>query len=72
MKSRVSVKFPIGQPLPLDLITRIVQFRVNENLQKAAAKANKKGCDRTASGDLIADDIMGAGLSWSGVVHGGG
>jgi uncharacterized protein YdhG (YjbR/CyaY superfamily) len=40
--SKGAVKFPIGQPLPLDLITRIVQFRVNENLQKAAAKANKK------------------------------
>jgi len=27
-----SVQFPLDQPLPLDLIRRIVEFRVNENL----------------------------------------
>ena len=27
-----SVKFPINKPMPLDLISRIVKFRVNENL----------------------------------------
>lgn len=29
-----SVQFPLTEPLPLDLITRIVKFRVNENLKK--------------------------------------
>ncbi len=29
-----SVQFPLDQPMPLDLITRIVQFRVQENLAK--------------------------------------
>lgn len=29
-----SVQFPIDKPLPLDLITRIVKFRVADNLQK--------------------------------------
>jgi len=29
-----SVQFPIDQPLPVDLIQRIVQFRVQENLSK--------------------------------------
>ncbi len=29
-----SVQFPIDQPMPLDLITRIVKFRVAENLAK--------------------------------------
>lgn len=29
-----SVQFPINKPLPLELITRIVQFRVKENLNK--------------------------------------
>ena len=33
-----SVQFPHDQPLPLDLIARIVEFRVRENLDKAAAK----------------------------------
>jgi len=29
-----SVQFPLNQPLPLDLISRIVAFRVKENLRK--------------------------------------
>ena len=28
-----SVQFPVGQPLPKDLITRIVKFRVVENME---------------------------------------
>ena len=27
-----SVQFPLGQPLPLDLVKRIVEYRVKENL----------------------------------------
>jgi len=30
-----SVQFPLGNPLPLDLITRIVEFRCKENLHKS-------------------------------------
>jgi len=33
-----SVQFPIGQPLPLSLISRIVRFRVAENLSKGKKK----------------------------------
>jgi uncharacterized protein YdhG (YjbR/CyaY superfamily) len=33
--------FSFDQPLPLDLITKIVRFRVAENLEKAEAKARK-------------------------------
>ena len=33
-----SVKFPIDKPMPLELITKIVQFRVNENLGKGKKK----------------------------------
>lgn len=40
--SKGAVKFPINQPLPLELISKIVQWRVNENLNNAAAKALKK------------------------------
>jgi len=32
--SKGAVRFPLDQPLPLDLVTRIVQFRAAENLQK--------------------------------------
>lgn len=39
--SKGSIHFPIDQPLPMDLITRIVQFRVEENLARAASKAAK-------------------------------
>ena len=30
-----SVQFPLDKPIPYDLITKIVQFRVQENLKKA-------------------------------------
>lgn len=33
-----SVQFPLDQPMPLDLITRIVKFRVAENLAKGGKK----------------------------------
>lgn len=35
-----SVKFPLDQPMPYDLIAKIVRFRVAENLAKA--KSSKK------------------------------
>jgi uncharacterized protein YdhG (YjbR/CyaY superfamily) len=37
-----SVQFPLDQPLPYDLIRRIVAFRVAENVAKAAAKRGKR------------------------------
>jgi uncharacterized protein YdhG (YjbR/CyaY superfamily) len=40
-QGRGSVQFPIGEPLPLDLIAQIVKFRVQENLEKAAARGKK-------------------------------
>ncbi|MBC8003876.1 MAG: DUF1801 domain-containing protein [Verrucomicrobia bacterium] len=40
--SKGTIRFPINEPLPLELISRIVQFRVQENLQKAEAKKKKK------------------------------
>jgi uncharacterized protein YdhG (YjbR/CyaY superfamily) len=36
--SKGAVQFPLDQPLPLDLVRRIVEFRVAENLQKAPKK----------------------------------
>ena len=36
--SRGTVQFPLDEPLPVDLITKIVRHRVQENLQKAATK----------------------------------
>jgi uncharacterized protein YdhG (YjbR/CyaY superfamily) len=37
-----SVKFPLDRPIPFALITKIVKFRVNENIDRAAAKGKKK------------------------------
>ena len=37
-----SVQFPLNQPMPLDLITRIVKYRVAENLEKAKAKPGRQ------------------------------
>jgi len=36
--SKGAVQFPLNKPLPFELISRIVQFRVNENLLKAKTK----------------------------------
>lgn len=37
-----SVQFPMDKPLPYELISRIVKFRVAENVAKAEAKRKKK------------------------------
>lgn len=37
-----SVQFPLDQPMPLDLIRRIVEFRVQETLAKAGAKTRAR------------------------------
>ncbi len=37
-----SVQFPLDEPIPFDLISKIVKFRVKENLERAAAKRKKK------------------------------
>ncbi len=37
-----SVRFPLDKPIPYDLISRIVKFRVKENLAKAEAKGKRK------------------------------
>jgi uncharacterized protein YdhG (YjbR/CyaY superfamily) len=36
-----SIQFPLSQPIPYDLIRRIVEFRVQESLDKANAKKKK-------------------------------
>ena len=33
-----SIQFPLDKPLPVDLISRIVEFRVNENNEKSKNK----------------------------------
>ena len=40
--SKGSIRFPIKQPLPVELISKMVQFRVAENLSRTKAKTRKK------------------------------
>jgi uncharacterized protein YdhG (YjbR/CyaY superfamily) len=37
-----SLKFPLDKPIPFGLITKIVKFRVKENLERAHARGKKK------------------------------
>lgn len=40
--SKGAVQFPKDKPLPYELISKIVKFRVAENMEKAESKLNKK------------------------------
>ena len=37
-----SIRFPLDKPIPYDLITRIVKFRVKENRERAGARRKQK------------------------------
>lgn len=37
-----SIQFPLEKPLPYELISKIVKFRVTENIKKAEEKLKKK------------------------------
>lgn len=38
-----TAKFPLDRPIPFDLITRMVEFRIRETLARAEAKGKKSG-----------------------------
>jgi len=40
--SKGTVRFPLDKPIPFDLITKIVKFRVKESLERAEAKGKRK------------------------------
>lgn len=48
--SKGTIRFPYGQPIPFELIDRITRFRVQENLERAAAKALKKKAKKKSAG----------------------
>ena len=37
-----AIQFPLNKPLPLKLVSKIVKFRVKENLKRAELKSKKK------------------------------
>jgi uncharacterized protein YdhG (YjbR/CyaY superfamily) len=41
-QSKGTIRFPFGTPVPLELIARIVKFRLEENLRKATAKSKPR------------------------------
>jgi uncharacterized protein YdhG (YjbR/CyaY superfamily) len=41
-RGKGSIQFPMDEPLPLELIRKIVKFRVAENLRKAKEKLEKQ------------------------------
>jgi len=41
-RGKGSIRFPLDQPVPFDLIHRIVGFRVEENLEYARSRRDKK------------------------------
>jgi len=47
--SKGTIQFPLDQPLPVDLITRIVKYRITENQAAAAAKIKPAGKRLTAA-----------------------
>jgi uncharacterized protein YdhG (YjbR/CyaY superfamily) len=40
--SKGAIQFPLEKPIPLDLISKIVQYRVAENLKRVETKSGKK------------------------------
>lgn len=44
-----SVQFPLHRPIPFGLISKIVRFRVKENLERTEAKRNRNRARRTSS-----------------------
>jgi uncharacterized protein YdhG (YjbR/CyaY superfamily) len=42
-----TVRFPLDKPVPYDLITRIVKFRVKDNMERAASRPSKAKKKRT-------------------------
>jgi len=45
-QTKSAIQFPLGKPLPLDLIADIARFRGQENLERAQAKASAKSKPR--------------------------
>ena len=44
--SKGSVQFPLSEPLPFDLIRKIVEFRVSENMAKTKQVKTKRKIDK--------------------------
>jgi len=51
-----SVQFPLHQPMPLRLITRIVEFRVKETLEKADIKNSSKAAAKRGGASALSDE----------------
>jgi len=52
-----AIQFPLDEPLPLKLVSKIVKFRVKENLQQAELKSRRKAISRFKDSDMDAADF---------------
>jgi uncharacterized protein YdhG (YjbR/CyaY superfamily) len=41
-RTKGTVRFPLDRPIPVDLVKRIVKFRVKENLERASRKKESR------------------------------
>jgi uncharacterized protein YdhG (YjbR/CyaY superfamily) len=48
-----SIRFPLDREIPFDLIRRIVEFRVMENLEKVSSKVKKNSTSRKVFPDFL-------------------
>ena len=39
---KATARFPLDKPIPFDLISKIVKFRLKKNLERAEAKGKKR------------------------------
>ena len=42
-----SVQFPLDKPIPFNLVSKMVKFRVKENLERSVAKRTRKGANHS-------------------------
>ena len=60
--SKGTIQFPLDTPIPTALITKIVKFRIKENIEKAKARAPKNVClEYHTNGTLWAKGKMSTG-----------
>ena len=55
-----ALRFPLDEPLPADLIARIVRFRVAENLARMSPKGSAKGSAKDSAKDSAKGSAKGS------------
>ena len=48
--SKGAIRFPLGKPIPITLVRKIIKFRVRENLEKTKAREKKNAGRKKTAG----------------------